>query len=78
MVRAKFKVQEVRTTQHTTTYSQTEIVLRPEYDEKVCQEDVGFAKATPTGELKMVVDNPKALAELTIGRKFYLDFTPVE
>ena len=38
-------------------------------------ENERFTKATPTGELRMRVDNPAARFE--VGAYYYLDFTPV-
>lgn len=72
-VRAKFTVQEV--THH--QWGGKTIVLRPQYDTTI-PEDQRFAQATPSGELRMQVDNPRAVEELAIGKAFYLDFTPVE
>ena len=77
MVRAKFKVTAVVTTQYGPTHSQTQVVMEPQYDSKVA-EDVSFSKATPSGRLEMQVDNPDALTALSIGTQFYVDFTPVE
>lgn len=73
MVRAKFKV-----VSHTRSeYPQVEVVMRPEYDDKI-PEDQRFSQYTPNGELRMTVNNPAAVEQLAIGKKFYLDFTPVE
>ena len=77
-VRAKFKVQSRVTADygpHSTP--QTTVALAPQYDPAL-KEDQSYAKATPSGSLSMVVDNPAALAEFAVGRVFYLDFTPVE
>lgn len=78
MVRAKFKVTAITTTQITPTYATTKVRLEAQYDPKLCAEDVTFSKATPTGHLEMQVDNPAALAQLPIGGYFYVDLTPVE
>lgn len=76
MVRAKFKVTSVITTEFTPTYSQKQIVLQPQYDSKLA-EDVSFSKATPTGRIEMQIDNPDAIAAMPVGTLFYVDFTPV-
>lgn len=76
-VRAKFKVTEIIETKFAPTYSQTKIVLAPQYDQKVA-EDVSFSKATPTGRIEMQIDNPVALAAMPIGTTFYVDFVPVD
>ncbi len=73
MVRAKFTVTAI--TNH--LYGGTEIEAKPQYDESI-PEDQRFQEATPTGELKMFVSNPAALAEFELGKDFYLDFTPVK
>lgn len=77
MVRAKFKVTSVITTEFTPTYSQKQIVLQPQYDSKLA-EDVSFSKATPTGRIEMQIDNPDAIAAMPVGTVFYVDFTPVD
>lgn len=74
-VRAKFTVQEHRTTSYN-PQSKT-VILRPQYD-TTTPEDQRYAKATPSGELTMQIDNPPALAEFELGRTFYVDFTPAE
>jgi hypothetical protein len=40
-------------------------------------EDNTYATATPSGNIKMTVTNPSAVAALPVGGKFYVDFTPV-
>lgn len=75
MVRAKFTVQEVR--QSVFNPTARTLVLRPQYDTSI-PEDQRFFSATPTGEMTMVVNNPAALAEMELGKSFYVDFTPVE
>lgn len=78
MVRAKFQVTQVITTEygpHTTPSKR--IVLEPRYDAKLA-EDVSFSKATPSGRIEMQIDNPVAIEQLPVGKTFYVDFTPVE
>ena len=48
-----------------------------EYDEKLCKEDITFAEATPTGQAEFQIDNPKAIEQLVIGKRYYVDFTEV-
>lgn len=76
MVRAKFKVTSVVTTEMSPTYSQKKIILEPVYDQKIA-EDVSFQKATPTGRMEMQIDNPDAIAQMPVGTVFYVDFTAV-
>jgi len=40
------------------------------------QEDQDFNKYTPSGNLTMFVDNPKAVGFFQTGKKYYLEFTP--
>lgn len=75
-VRAKFKVQSRFTADYGPfSTPQTTVLLAAQYDPNL-KEDQSYAKATPTGQLSMVVDNPSALLEFTVGRVFYVDFTP--
>jgi hypothetical protein len=37
-----------------------------------------FFEATPTGSLEMTITNPAAFDLFKSGKKFWLDFTPVE
>lgn len=39
-------------------------------------EDNQFAKATPSGQLEITIDNPAAQGYLIPGKSYYLDFTP--
>lgn len=74
-VRAKFTVCEVR--HHSWSEEARTVVLRPQYDQSI-PEDRRFSDATPSGELTMLVNNPAAVAQLGVGKAFYLDLTPVE
>jgi len=73
MVRAKFKVSEIR--QHAWHPTARTVVLEPQYDATI-PEDRRYAQATPTGRFEMFVDNPAALAQLPIGQMFYIDISP--
>jgi hypothetical protein len=74
MVRAKFMCQEI----HRNHYGQgTTIILRPQYDQSI-EEDRRFAKATPSGEVVMHVDNPPAQAFFELGKTYYLDFSKID
>jgi hypothetical protein len=41
-------------------------------------EDVSFAAATPSGELKIYVSNPAVIGTFRPGNNYYLDLTPCE
>lgn len=74
VVRAKFTIHSI--TQYEWDRNNREIILKPQYDKSL--EDRSFVEATPSGELKMYVNNPRAVEELFLGRAFYLDFIPVD
>ncbi|KZL17678.1 hypothetical protein PsAD2_03015 [Pseudovibrio axinellae] len=38
----------------------------------------GWSKWTPSGELKMTITNPAALEQLGLGDTFYIDLTPAD
>ena len=41
-------------------------------------EDVSFAEATPSGELKIYVSNPVVIGSFKVGKNYYLDLIPCE
>lgn len=53
------------------------IVFEPRYDHSL-PEDQRFFKATPSGRLDIIVDNPEVIAALAIGVSVYLDITKIE
>lgn len=77
VIRAKFCVTSIITTGYAPGQFHTKVVLEPRYGLELA-EDVRFCKATPSGRMEMAIDNPFAIAEMEIGRTFYVDFTPVE
>ncbi len=75
MVRAKFVVQSVKTY----AYGGKEIEFSAVTGGvNEIPENQRFHKATPSGSLKMTVDNPPAADFFVVGKSFYLDFTPAE
>lgn len=74
MVRGKFMVVEI--TEYSWSATARKITFRPEYDSTL-PEDQKYAKSTPSGEISMTVDNPPAIEQLKLGKKFYVDFTEV-
>ena len=72
MVRAKFQVSKVAKT----SYGQIEVTLTPQYDQSI-EEDKRFSKATPSGTIQLLIDNPPASDYLALGKFFYVDFTEV-
>ncbi len=71
-VRAKFQVTAI-----TDRGWSKEIELSCQYDQSI-PEDQRFQQATPSGSIKMQIDNPAALEVFKLGAKFYADFTPTE
>lgn len=51
-------------------------VHKPQYDEDGSDEDNTYAKFTPSGELRMTINNPALVGVYEEGDTFYLDFTP--
>lgn len=41
-------------------------------------ENARFTKASPWGEIKMNIDNPKALEQFQVGKYYYVDFHSVD
>lgn len=54
-----------------------ELTLVPVYGESGSA-NAQWSKWTPSGELKMRIDNPKAFDVIEVGKEFYLDLTPPE
>lgn len=75
-IRAKFHFESINTVKNQWGESY-ELVFRTQYDNTI-PEDQRFQKATPTGLIKMTVDNPAALEYFgQPGGYFYADFVPV-
>ena len=53
-----------------------EVQLQVIYDPQGNAENAGFTKATPSGEMKMRIDNPAAAVQFEPGKYYYVDFTP--
>jgi hypothetical protein len=72
IVRAKVQLSSVTSYQGTAkTYT-----FNPVHDEST-EENKRFTKYTPSGELKMLVDNPAVEPQFQLGKYFYVDFTEV-
>ncbi len=41
-------------------------------------ENKEWSKWTPSGSLKMQINNPAALEQLVVGKDYFIDITPVE
>jgi hypothetical protein len=75
MIRAHFQL--VSITEYASPYTGHEVVLEPiYYDEE--HEHYSFTEYTPSGELKMHVNNPNVIDILRQHGRFTVDFTPLE
>lgn len=53
------------------------VILRAHYDPSL-PEDQKFSKATPSGSLEMLVDNPQLHGFFVPGQAYYLDVTAAD
>jgi hypothetical protein len=77
-VRAKMKcysVEHLKDGKPDTTLA--DIRMMPVYDDG-CPENRAWSKATPSGEVRLFVTNPDAIANFEPGKSYYVDFTPVD
>lgn len=70
MVRAKMVLQTV--SEH--AWGAKTLKFATQYDAAI-PEDQRFQKATPSGSIEMLVDNPVALQQFDLGKAYYVDFT---
>lgn len=77
--RCKFQV-----TNHLPAYSTTDpdspmkrIVFEARYDDRL-PEDQRFFKATPSGRLDIIVDDPTVVSSLKTGSFVYIDITKID
>lgn len=75
MVRGKFILQSI--TKHSCNYSTAQTFEFGAVCDNSTEENKKFAKYTPSGTLRMIVDNPPAQAFFELGKSYYLDFTEV-
>ena len=73
MVRGKFTLSSI--TSH--NYGAQTFNFSAVYDNGT-EENKRYAKATPSGQLQMTVDNPPAQAFFELGKAYYLDFSKAE
>lgn len=80
IARAKFRYNGWEDTQYAADAKSRILKFSTIYDQTI-PEDKKFQKATPSGEIKMQVDNPAVLDKFgheAIGKYFYIDFVPVD
>ena len=71
-IRCKFQLVEVTEFVH----GGRKYKFAPQYDTSI-PEDQRFAKASPSGEFTIYVDNPEVHKEWKVGQYYYFDATPV-
>lgn len=74
-MRAKFKVTKVETSGESSQNVTMMAVTDSPFDKDGSSDDNSFSKWTPSGELRMCINNPALVGALKEGAKFYIDFT---
>lgn len=72
-VRCKLRLTSIKQSEFNPT-ART-LAFEARYDTSI-PEDQRFYDATPWGTFEMLVNNPKALEQLELGKDYYLDLTP--
>lgn len=81
-MRAKMQVHGVREHKNAAgEVTQEDLILYPvgkdgAYPSDGSDEDNTFSRWTPSGECKLSIQNPALFGKLTIGSRYYVDFTP--
>lgn len=70
--RCKFRVESV------TLYQGAEVIKLNAISGGLTEEDKGFSKYTPSGDLQFNVNNPEVVGHFKPGTFYYLDLTPCE
>jgi hypothetical protein len=80
MVRAKMRCTEKTSRTSASNYGEAkpvdteEITLRP----VVGPGNEAWSRWTPSGEVKLTINNPAAVAQFEVGKDYFVDFTPAE
>lgn len=74
-MRAKFQCSSVKNYQG--DFQEAELHAVYSSDEKDKEENNQFSEATPSGNLKITISNPRAINFFKPGKEYYLDFTEV-
>jgi len=72
-VRAKFFVKTVEV--YSVQPPSRKIVLAPVYSQDPLHENKAFWDATPSGEISMTINNPRAAEFFKPGQEYYIDFS---
>lgn len=75
---AKFEVSNVTKQSENCEVLEFRAVTSKPFDTDGKSEDNDFARWTPSGDIKMAVQNPALLGQFVAGQKFYVEFTPTE
>lgn len=76
--RALFQVNDVLERRVNGETTSQIVRLNPSYSPDPADTNHAFWQATPTGSLEMQINNPAVFGFFVPGKKYYLDFTPVE
>lgn len=71
-VRCKFRCTSVQTFENS-----IEVKLQAQYDPDN-QDDMRYNKASPNGEMRIWIDNPKVFEFYQPGKQYYIDTIPLE
>lgn len=74
-VRAKFFVTNIDYA-HVSSGIYATVKLAPVYNN--APENKSWSEATPCGEIKLSITNPAAVDAFSLGKNYYIDFTPAE
>ncbi len=77
-IRAKFQVIEINegVNQQSGEKFGEEVKMIPVYSPDPNHENHTFWRATPSGELRMYIENPSAFGTFRRGQEYLVDFTP--
>ena len=79
MVRAKFFVSELKHVGTPGSDPYATIVLSPVFGSYGDGKDnESWSKYTPAGKIELSITNPEAIEQFSIGKAYFIDFTPVE
>jgi hypothetical protein len=76
-VRAKFRCLEIRHQfSSSPDHSAATVVLSPVWEQDGVNRE--WSKATPSGNLEMMITAPEAVNRFELGKCYFVDFTPAE
>lgn len=76
VMRAKMQIQKIELVPGPGEVLHMSCVAASRYPEDGSDEDNTFAMFTPSGELRLHVNNPALIGKFKPGNKMYIDFTP--